>query len=667
LQSVVSCPYKTVRVAEGGDSPQEEEDEEIEQSNAKVKRRGAFDFGTAWSDGSGTDDDWSEDSGSKEEEAPAPQPSASIFEKFRVAVVDALSLFFGGSRSPDPLAAAFALRHGGFDVPVDLLTEDLRRQAVAHISAFIDSCMSLFFDSASVPLGPRDLVRLCHLLLKLINPASDLTADFSSPPVAVPFHSVFGGAVAVALWSHMDGLLASLLGDPPFLPRLDPASVPPGVSSLAVDYATPQFSESIPRLFARYLSAMATGSHALEYTRFLLMYILFRRIHEVALRFSHVPWVELVRARVEAMTRSFELWQIALRFPLLEPPPSAGTVNGGVARLIDSVHASALSALLEVQAHAKRRLGFPPVFACGAPSADLRPALFASDIAGVRAIAFMPGSSNKMVIVGSEGRVFKVIDGQVSGPLEKLANVTAVIVHPIFPIFLTLSSSDLPVASPSLHHFDQGQVGPCSFRGTRPTCGAFSPTGSKFALCGDVVNIYSVDLTKTAIDPAIPRELKAPVTAVAWLNSDTMLAVAYPGNLIIVDTFSRYHIPIELKREWGSIAAMTIEAKSGRLVSVTRGGFLVVWDLRQSYAQSYPRLWTSGPVSAASVSSAAELVVFSLDRSIFLFHMADLQNVAELQVPPDIKIVSSVAIAEDRIAATADPSRLLFWEGHRRD
>jgi hypothetical protein len=85
-------------------------------------------------------------------------------------------------------------------------------------------------------------------------------------------------------------------------------------------------------------------------------------------------------------------------------------------------------------------------------------------------------------------------------------------------------------------------------------------------------------------------------------------------------------------------------------------------DFHQSCAQSYPRNWVQGPINFAAVSSAAEMVVFSFDRNIYLFHMADPQAVADLHIPPEIKAVSSVAIVEDRIAATADPGKLLLWE-----
>jgi hypothetical protein len=637
LHSVAACPYKTVRIAAGGESPDVESDDEAEKPKAKPKA-GAFNFGAAWSDDSGcSDGDWSEDSDSPKASDAASTPAASLFEQFRTAVVDALSVFFGGSPSPNSLASAFAVRHGGFNIPVSLLTPEATRQVVSQISVFIDSCMSLFFDSASVPLGPREVARLVHLLLTLLDRETDLTADFSSPPADVPLHSVFGGAVTVALWSHMDGLLSSLLDDPPRLPRVDPASVPAGVSSLAVDYATPQFSESVPRLFARYLSAMATGSHALEYTRFLLMYLLFRRVRDVAARFAHAPWLDLVRTRVDSMTVSFELWQVALRFPSLDPPPFAPS-DGGIARLIDGAHAASRPALDEIQSSARRRLGFPPVFACGAPPPDVRAVTVAPDAAPARGVVFMPGGRSKMLMIGGDGRLFKIVDGKMAEAIDGLAGVAAVIVHPMYPIFIALAGD-----GPVLHHFDDGKVGSCSVTGSRPTCGAFSPTGSKFALCGDVVNIYSFDLTKDYAPP-IRRELRAPITAVAWLNSDTILAVAYGPNLIVVDTFSRYYIPIELKREWGAIVAMTIEAKSGRVVSVTKGGFLVVWDLRQNYTQAYPRSWTPGPVSAAAVSSSAEVVVFSLDRSLWLFHMSDPFSVAELPVPADVKGVSSVAV-----------------------
>jgi hypothetical protein len=453
----------------------------------------------------------------------------------------------------------------------------------------------------------------------------------------------------------MDSLLAGLLADAPHLPALDPAAIPDGVSSLAVDYATPQFSESVPRLFARYLCARATSSHALEYTRFLLMFVLFRRIADSASRFADASWLALIHARVDAMAVAFELWQVALRFPSLEPPPPGDSPDGGIAAVIDSAHAAALPALAELQARAKRRLGFPPIFACGTPPADATTHPLPPELTPPRAIAFMPGAPEKMLLIGGDGHL-AAFNGREAVVLD-IPGVTGVIVHPAFPVFIALAA-DFPV----LHHYDDGRIGPCSVAGSRPTCGAFSPTGAKFALCGDVVNIYSFDLTKEAYEPAIRRELRAPVTAVAWLNSDTMLAVAYAGNLVVVDTFSRYPVPVEMSPEWGAILAMTIEPKSGRVLSVTKRGYFVMMDLRASTPQLCAREWVAAPVGWAAIASAAGMVVLSFDRKVFLFHVADMETKSDVHVPGDVRGVSALAIIENRIAATAEPGRLLLWE-----
>jgi hypothetical protein len=142
-----------------------------------------------------------------------------------------------------------------------------------------------------------------------------------------------------------------------------------------------------------------------------------------------------------------------------------------------------------------------------------------------------------------------------------------------------------------------------------------------------------------------------------------MLAVGYSqngvGSLIIIDTFSKYHMPIDIRKEWGIVTAIAVEPKRGRLIFGTRGGVSVLCDIRANY--KIIGIYSHGePVT--SISLLGEYVVISAACTIVRYNIAEPTVTDTVQT--DFRI-ACVRIVTGKLVAAGEPNHLVVWNARR--
>jgi WD40 repeat protein len=238
------------------------------------------------------------------------------------------------------------------------------------------------------------------------------------------------------------------------------------------------------------------------------------------------------------------------------------------------------------------------------------------------------------------------------------SEVTSLIAHPQANLFFALSS-----AGPMLFDPQHGFVD-CKFsvssRENKITCAAFSPNGSKLAICSDVIDIFTFDLSKWTPEPTVKRQINQIITAVAWLNSDNLLAVAYRQDsqayLVVVDTLAKYNIPVDVKKEWGIVNRIAVEARTKGLVFGTNKRVVVVCDMRRNF--DHIGVYTLGNAVTA-MASLYELFVVGIDTGAIVAFSTAESGVPE-RLPTDAK-VTSLVVVENLMVAAGDGNRVTIW------
>jgi WD40 repeat protein len=234
--------------------------------------------------------------------------------------------------------------------------------------------------------------------------------------------------------------------------------------------------------------------------------------------------------------------------------------------------------------------------------------------------------------------------------------INSLVVHPQFNLFVAVCSNGV-----ALFDLQQKRL-PHEFELSsreRVTCAIFSPNGSKLAVCSTVIDIFAFDLSKWKVKPAVSREINQQVTAIAWINTDTLLAVAYVqhghGCLVVVDSLTKYHTPIDLKKEWGVVTGIGVEPRRGKLVFGTSGGVTVVIDTMKSCEVSH--VYEHGRAVTAMACLYQLFVVATEAGTILAFSTSDNGRWEKLRCGAR---VAAVAVVDDLIAATSE-NRLFLW------
>jgi WD40 repeat protein len=371
----------------------------------------------------------------------------------------------------------------------------------------------------------------------------------------------------------------------------------------------------------------------------------------------------VLRLRLSSLLATLETYEVALGCPGFAPPgrdPAAPPLSA----LVDAEHRHAERPLAELHARAIGRLPYPAIFRNGALSVAA-PVRLELRHESVRSLASLPLDRSKLIGV-ADGRVLCfALDGEEHGEARACGgDVSAVICHPQFNICLALAPTGLSLFDPMRGH-DEG----CRFTvgsHERVHCAAFSPNGSKLAVCSDTVYIFSVDLSKAVGAAAVAREIHAPVTAVAWVNSDTVVVVGYvqagAGAIAIVDTLSKHAVPVEVPREWGIVTGIGVEPRSGRLIFVTKGGVTAVCDMKNDYNRLVS--FTHGCAVTAMASLYELFLVATEGGAIYAINLLDPKR-----TPDKLQIegrVNSIVIADDMIAAAGDAGAITLWRVSRR-
>jgi hypothetical protein len=362
----------------------------------------------------------------------------------------------------------------------------------------------------------------------------------------------------------------------------------------------------------------------------LIAFLLFTRMCDVSSQFGGFEWQQVLQRRYTTLLATLEAYEVALGCPGF-PTPRADPHANALVVLIDEEHRRGQRELKALSARALRRLPYPPVFRDGALATavatrvDLRRETVHSLIA-------LPQDRTKVICI-ADGRVASITLTQGAVGLVDTSvdsgEVTALIGHPNFNLVLALFAAGLILFDPVS---GQGEV--CRFEVSsqeKVRCAAFSPNGSKLAVCSDVVDIFTVDLSKSFCKRAVSRDMKAPITAVAWVNGDTTVVVAYAqagvGAIVVLNTLTRHPVPVEVRKELGVVNGLGVEPRKGRLIFVTKGGVTVICDMKRNY--EHVCVFTHG-CAVTALSSLYELFLVATEGgAIFAINLVELERMPD--------------------------------------
>ena len=705
LISFIESPFSVIRSAggvidrESSETDLKEHPEE-EESRIMVEKDESFNFG-GWDAGidDDSDDDWSdsdEESQEKESNEPTEQPTVpqaptqecpvqTLLAKYTKEQIHSLCYFFGLTKKND-VSGELALHFGETRIAAKLLSEERMDVLLTHISLFIDYCSLLFFDSVYVPLTERQLFNLCKLLLELLpgcpeHHEMDLKTILSLPKNGY-LHSVFCGCFVVAMWTYMHPFLAQILSDECESVHVEVDNLPAARTFLDVDLQSPKFPDSVPELLASY--AQSKKFLYLDSDRLLIMSCLFGRVVEISEKFHDsrdTEWKSKLCLRFKSMLDTLEFYQVALGCPSLEPPNIEA--KDPLTRIILNQHKAKMGYFLGIQKNAIEKLPYPPILRDRTISArdgeEIK--LSPEDVDDITSLAFMGIDHTKLATKGlvhsryifiSSGNLYMLSLEQEKEKI--LAKVTRmgiqesyikVIGHPLFDnLFAALGQKGTVLYD--LTSYDNPNEGPCvryMLSSTeKPTCAAFSPNGSKIAICTDVIDIFPFDVGQREAHPSIQRNMKGRITAVAWVNSDTILAVSYTLNgvssLAIVDTLAKYDTPVPVNQEWGEITAISVEQKRGRLVVATDREYLVAYNMKQNYAPTvFGPLNKESPSPILSMASLYDLSVVASEQEV----VAVNTSTGETRTLTKDKTIRAVAIEDKLIAAVGKSNTMWIW------
>ena len=632
--------------------------------------------------------------------------SNNIFEEFLNSLTFSLCCFFNDGENvlnnkTDGInssnislienAGEFAMRASSIFNAFPLLSEKRRQTLLQFISNFIDCCCKHYYESTSIPLTPIKLLKLILQLLNVISGEKNCILDLKSILQYKEkdyIHSIYNGSVVAALWTYNAAFLIQLL-DESIEPEFTNINmIQSACSFYDIDIDSPKFPDSIPHLLPRYTSEKNYQVASLERDRILIMLLLFERVFKINRQFDSECskcFLQQLSEREHSMIETLLFYEISLGSPLFEqPPPDKENKYGKITSIIDEEYSNFSDSLGIIQEKSLQKQPFPPIFRNGELSVNERNDI-KHQFSSVKSIALMPLDSTKAIVVAElnsslnipngvspnsngNNQIFKVdLSDEENIYISKFSdnynNVIDVIPHPSYNLFVALTpNSALLFDYPNDITDYKIQI---SQSQSQIMCAAFSPNGSKLAICTTILDIFSFDLSKWETEPTVMRDMKSPITAVEWINSDTSLAVAYSpssydngnsGIVVIVNTLTKFNHPIEIKKEWGQVTSLSANIRRSKLVIGTRNGYAVITNMKLNFECAFI-ISLGFPIS--SIRSLQELSIVGTENgNIVIFSTEDKKKI--YQFDAGFKI-NSVTISEKMFLSAGDSTSFAVW------
>lgn len=726
LTGIINCPYETFRhigLQNQSNDEQEEIEPEIESFEPTIEKVKEFDFGQNlinddWSD------EYDEEISDKETEEVEievkngiPTKELNSFDSFLSDEIDSLCSFFFNKEKEENQnedAGLFAMKNGSITTASILLGDEKRNLLLKFISQFLDNCCILYYKSALIPITSKKMLALSLKLFNIIirynqnelkeNCTSLDLKKFMAYQHNEYIYSAFNSAIVVSLWTYFTQFLTQLLDETIDPVSIDKDNIPQETSYFDADLTSPKYPDWLPMLLSRYSVVKPGEPASLERARLLIMFLIFQKVYQITKQLSNGDnkFLEKMTRRQKSMHKTLQFYEIALGSPPFTKPPN-DLVNDNtdatsrITSIIDKELNETFDQLHGLQKNSMMIQFFPPIYRNGEimtkDRIEIKSKTTDFQFSSIKSMALMPLKKGHLVAIADNNLIKIDITNQTepvfmdfhpqftpetsNGSLTNTASsisqsntsqhklhappeAFAIIPHPNFDLFICLSPTEA-----YLYDFEQGKtdfkiyISPSQYK---ISCAAFSPNGTKLAIGTSVLDIFSFDLSKWETNPSIKWDMKGPITALAWINSDTMIAVAYtnPNNqtstLVIANTLLKYHQPMEMKKEWGIITCIRSVTRKDKLVFGTKNGFVVVTNMRANYEVE---CIISLGVPTISLSNLHEIIgVGTGNCHLVLFSTTKPKNSFKFEAPNKI---NSVIITDRMFLAAGDYSSISIW------
>lgn len=603
------------------------------------------------------DDEKNEEEMAKKEEEETNN-DYGLLNEFFLHQIDEFSKFFIKKQSTDTNEAGlYALQFGHRHVAFPLLNGENKDLVKKHLSNFIDLCGSMYLKSALVPASPKKILSLCQELSQFIcnEKVSFNILALLKMPKDLYSHSIFFGAAIAAAWSFQPFFLDQLLNDEAEFKEI--TKIPDGNSLFDVDVGSPHFPDTVPALVMAFLRDDFSHSINIESSRFLVMFLLFKRIFSTAQRFTpRTDFINLLNDRFNSLLKTLELYQLAQRAPAKLIPNFTlhNLENSPLSDVVKEEFMSSSNFFSEAHEKASNKLPFPAIYRNGRLMLD-NPYTIASPFEIATSLCMNPHDSDVCAI--SDGQQIAVIHiSQLDVSILRdinISDITDLIPHPIFNHFIAVSQSKISL-------FDFGGQTTDIFIDTAPGekifGAAFSPLGDRLAvISGNNLHCYVFDIAETLIQPFLSIQLHGKPLSVEWM-SESLVAVSVKSEIVIYDTISRRNHHIEIPSEWGDILSMRFCTTRVALVVGTSNGYSAVLDRADIFS---PCCVMSLGGSVVSVCGTMDCFCVLTDNSqISIFSTSDLGNVKSLQIMFNAKTFSALP---NFIIAAGEAKSLSIW------
>ena len=384
--------------------------------------------------------------------------------------------------------------------------------------------------------------------------------------------------------------------------------------------------------------------------------------------------------RNKSMMKTFQFYEVALGSPILEQPsPDTNNSCGPISQIIDKVFVDNLSNLQEIHTKSLERQIYPPIYRKGNLSVgkmvDIR-----HSFNSIRSISIMSVKKENFIAV-ADGQLVKInlkdqqnpsftrfeLSNEQKSQLNMSSDLIGVISHPTYDLFICLLQNSailFDYNEKSMKLSSKMQISPSP---SKITCAAFSPNSAKLAICSTVLDIFAFDLSKSEMLPTISRRMKGQITAVAWINSETSLAVSYTStsgglgsvstsSLVVINTLMKFDQPIEVKKEWGIVTAIWPNIRKGRLVFGTKNGYLIINDINRNFETTHV---ITLKVPITTMCSMQELIAVGTENgNVVVFSTS--KPTKNFKFDTSYK-VNSLILSDKMIVAAGDSQTLSVW------
>jgi WD40 repeat protein len=378
-------------------------------------------------------------------------------------------------------------------------------------------------------------------------------------------------------------------------------------------------------------------------------------MHRIAGIFDSPGWKEILDQRRESMLGTLQLYELIFGSDPVHKDPTDPAERDPISIIVDDEH----DLLIDERRQRQQEFPFSASFN-GSVILLADPEVIPLPHENLKSLAVVPQNHQSIVVLADN----RLISVSLKSPVtcrdlgRRLEHeVISIEAHPHCDLFVAVSTN-----GPLLFDLQKGFLDYWFTLSSKEkvNCAAFSARNLKLAVCSNVIDVFILDFAKTTYEPSTTREINQPITAVAWVNTDTVLAVAYAqenqGCLVIVDTLVKYDTPVEVKREWGLITGINVEPRRGKLVFVTQKGVTVVCDMTKNYRHDCIHVHGS-PVTAMS-SLNGVFVVATENGTLVTLCASD--NEKRLEKIPNRARIRAVCMVDDMMAAVGD-KRLVVW------